>query len=70
MNVDANEGVSWKARDLWSAPVERSSHEMQEQTSDESMQPSATVCGVQPPDGGRCAPSAGQQIVIWHCTIA
>ena len=31
MNVDANEGVSWEARDLWSAPVEWSSHEMQEQ---------------------------------------
>ena len=32
---NATEGVSWKARDLWSAPVEWSNHEMQERKSNE-----------------------------------
>ena len=53
MNVDANEGVSWKARDLWSAPVERSSHEMQELDGVWSK-----IGGCKAPVQSRCCPRA------------
>ena len=44
---NATEGVIWKARDLWSAPVKWSNHGMQAQKSSESMQSSAaTVVGI------------------------
>jgi len=40
---NATEGVIWRARDLWSAPVEWSNHEMQVQKPYESMQSSAAT---------------------------
>ena len=51
---NATEGVSWKARDLWSAPVEWSNHEMREHEPSESMQSSAATSGGHPPAGSRC----------------
>ena len=52
---NATEGVIWKARDLWSAPVEWSNHGMQAQKSNESTQSSAAAIGGHPPDVSRRA---------------
>ena len=49
---NATEGVSWKARDLWSAPVEWSNDEMQERKCNEPMQSSAATIGGRSPSGG------------------
>ncbi len=57
----------WKARDLWSAPVEWSNHELQGGKSDESMQSSAATIGGHPPSGACCAISVRQYVVIKGC---
>jgi len=64
---NATEGVIWKARDLWSAPVEWSNHGMQAQKSSESMQSSAATSGAHPPSGGCCAMSVRQHVVVKGC---
>ncbi len=64
---NATEGVIWKARDLWSAPVEWSNHGMQAQKSSESMWSSAATCGGHPPSGGCCAMSVRQHVVVKGC---
>ena len=64
---NATEGVSWKARDLWSAPVEWSNHEMQERKSNESMQSSAATIGGHPLSGGCCAIAVMQYAVVRGC---
>ena len=67
---NATEGVIWKARDLWSAPVEWSSHGMQAQKPSESMQSSAATTGWHPPSGGCCAISVRQHSVVKGCSAA
>ncbi len=66
---NATEGVIWKARDLWSAPVEWSNHEMQGRKSNESMQASlaAATTGGHSPSGGCCAFSVRQFVVVKGC---
>jgi len=49
---NATEGVIWKARDLWSAPVEWSNHGMQERKFNECMQSLAATIGGHLPSGG------------------
>jgi len=67
---NATEGVIWKARDLWSAPVEWSNHGMQAQKSSESMQSSAATMGWHPPSGGCCVISVRQCVVVKGCAAA
>ncbi len=51
----ATKGESWKLRDLWSAFVEWSRHEMQEWSTGECMQSSAATSDGHPPVGSCCA---------------
>jgi len=61
---NAPDGVIWKARDLWSASVERSSYGTSGHDSEESRQPrAATGCG-HPPAGGCCSSSVMQPAIV------